>query len=151
MSRDIGDNVVKETVCRAISLTGLEVTPDDFHACHRLKNRKIKILKFKDRKLKHSIQINKKVLQHKSLELSQLKFSGKLFISESMCYENQQLAYKCCQLKNSKKIHLTWFWNNAVNIKVTPNGEIHQIFHTTDIEKPLGNENLENFINNTSF
>ena len=43
--------------------------------------------------------------------------------------------------------------NNAVNIKVTltPNGEIHQIFHTTDIEKLLGIENLEDFINNTSF
>ena len=104
VSRDIGDNVVKETVCRAISLTGLELTPDDFHACHRLKNRKRKILKFKDRKLKHSIQINKKVLQQKSLELSQLKFSGKFFINESMRYENQQLAYRYRQLKNSKKI-----------------------------------------------
>ena len=104
VSRDIVDNVVEETVCRAISLTGLEVTLDDFHACHRLKNRKIKILKFKDRKLKHSIQINKKILQEKSLELSQLKFSGKFFINESMRYENQQLAYRYRQLKNSKKI-----------------------------------------------
>ena len=83
--------------------------------------------------------------------MSQLKFSGKHFISKSMCYENQQLACKCCQLKNSKKIQSTWFWNNALNITVTPNGEIHQIFHTTDIEKLLGIENLQEFINNTSF
>ena len=102
-------------------------------------------------KLKRSIQINRKALQQKSLELSQLKFSGKLFISESMCYENQQVVYKFRQLKNFKKIHSTWFWKNVVNIKVTPNGEIHQIFHTTDIEKLLGIENLEDFINNTSF
>ena len=102
-------------------------------------------------KLKRSIQINRKVLQQKSLELSQLKFSGKLFISESMCYENQQVVYKFRQLKNFKKIHSTWFWKNVVNIKVTPNGEIHQIFHTNDIEKLLGIENLEDFINNTSF
>ena len=74
VSRDIVDNVAEETVCRAISLTGLELTLDNFHACHRLKNRKIKILKFEDRKLKHSIQINKKVLQEKSLELSHLNF-----------------------------------------------------------------------------
>ena len=85
------------------------------------------------------------------MELSQSKFSGKLFINESMYYGNQQLAYKCRQLKISGKIHLTWFWNNAVNIKVTPNGENHQIFHTTDIEKLLGIENLEDFINNTFF
>ena len=68
-----------------------------------------------------------------------------------MCYEDKQLAYKCRQLKNSKLIHLIWFWNNAVNIKVTLNEEIHKIFHTTDIEKLLGIENLEDFINNISF
>ena len=101
-------------------------------------------------KLKRSIQINRKVLQQKSLELSQLKYSGKLFISESMCYENQQVVYKFRQLKNFKKIHSTWFWKNVVNIKVYPNGEIHQIFHTTDIKKLLGIENFEDFINNTS-
>ena len=118
---DIGNKVLEETVCRAICLTWHEVTPDDLHACHWLKNKDRVIFKFKDRKFKRSVQINRNVLRQKSLELSQLKFSGKLFISESMCYENQQLAYKCRQLKNSKKIHLTWFWNNAVNIKVTPN------------------------------
>ena len=56
----------------------------------------------------------------------------------------------CRQLKNCEKIHSNWFWNNAVNIKVIPNGEIHQIFHTNDIEKLLGIENLDDFINNTS-
>ena len=37
--RDIGDNVLEETVCRAISLTEHEVTPDDLHPCHRMKNK----------------------------------------------------------------------------------------------------------------
>ena len=55
MPRDIGDNVLEETVCRDISLTGCEVTPDDLHACHQLKNKDRVILKFKDRKLKRSI------------------------------------------------------------------------------------------------
>ena len=109
LPRDIGDNVLEETVCRAISLTGHEITPDGLHACHRLKNKDRVILKFKDRKLKRSIQTNRKVLQQKSLELSQLKFSGKLFISKSMCCEKQQQVYKCRQLKNSKKIPSTWF------------------------------------------
>ena len=54
--RDTGDNLLEKVVCRAISLTAHEVTPDDF--------------KIKDRKLKRSIEINRKVLQQKSLELS---------------------------------------------------------------------------------
>ena len=106
---DIEDNILEETVCRAISLTGHEVTLGDLHRCYQLKNKDRVILKFKDRKLKCSIQIYRKVLQQKSLELSQLKFSGKLFISKSMCCENQQQVYKCRQLKNSKKIPSTWF------------------------------------------
>ena len=35
--REIGDSVLEEAVYGAISLT--EVTPDDLHACHRLKNK----------------------------------------------------------------------------------------------------------------
>ena len=31
----------------------------------------------------------------KSQELTNLKFSERLFVSESMSHENQQLAYKC--------------------------------------------------------
>ena len=68
-----------------------------------------------------------------------------------MCYESQQLAFKCRQLKNSKKNHSTWYSNNAVNFKVTSNRKIHQIFHTTDIKELFGIENLDDFINNTSF
>ena len=82
MPPEIEDNVLEETVCRAISLTENEVTPDDLQACHRLKSKDRVILKFKDRKLKRSIQKNRNVLQQKSLKLSQLKFFGKIFISE---------------------------------------------------------------------
>ena len=109
------------------------------------------ILKLKDKKLQCLIKINGKVFQQKSLELSKLIFSGKFFISKSMCYENQQLVYKYCEQKNFRKIHSTWFWNNAVNIKVTPNGDIHQIFHTTDTENLLGIKHADDFINNISF
>ena len=62
--------------------------------------------------------------------------------------KNQQLAFKCRQLKKSEMIHSIWFWNNTVNIKVTRNGEIHQIFHTTDKEKLLEIKYLDDFINN---
>ena len=57
---DTGDNVLEETVCRAISLTGHEVTPDDLHMCHQLKNNDRVILKFKDRKLKPLYPNNQK-------------------------------------------------------------------------------------------
>ena len=91
MPSDIRDNILEETVYRVISLSGHDVTLDDLHACHLLKNKGRVISKFKERKLKYSIQIRIKVLQEKFLKLSKLKFSGKLFNDESMYYENQQL------------------------------------------------------------
>ena len=68
---DIGDNVLEEKVCRAISLTRHGVDLDDLHACHRLKSKDRVVLNLKKIKLKFLIQINIKVLQQKSLELSQ--------------------------------------------------------------------------------
>ena len=93
----------------------------------------------------------RKNLGNKSQKLSNLKFSGRLFVSESMSHENQQLAYKCQQLKSARKIHSTWFFNNVVNLKLTEHGRIHKIFHVTNTENLLEIDNLEEYINNVFF
>ena len=36
----IQDNVLEETVCQALSLTGIYVSPDELHSCHQL-NKKV--------------------------------------------------------------------------------------------------------------
>ena len=147
----IGDDVLESSVCRASSLTGHEVKPDDLQACHRLKKKDTVIVKFKCRKQRRSILTNRKNLRNKSDGLTRLHFSGRLFVSESMCHENHQLSYKCRQLKNAGKIHSTWFWNNSVIVKLDERSQPTNINHVIDIEKLLGVDNLEEFINNTSF
>ena len=94
--------------------------------------------------------VNRKNLGNKSKDLHQLRFSGKLFISESMCQEKHELACRCRQLKNAGKIQSTWFWNNAVNVNFSERSNPVKIFHIIDIEKFLGIDNLDDFINNTS-
>ena len=74
MPQDIHENVLENIICKALSLTGQEVVPEDLRACHRMSNRGRVIVKFKDRKLKHNVQIKLKNLHQKSLELSRLKF-----------------------------------------------------------------------------
>ena len=66
-----------------------------------------------------------------------------------MSHENQQLAYKCRQLKSAQKIHSTWFFNNVVNLTLTEHGRIHKMFHVIHIENLL--EILEDYNNNISF
>ena len=148
---DIDNNVLEDSVCQALSLTGVTVNPDDIQACHRMKKKDRVIVKFTNRKMKQNVIKNRKLLGTKSLDLTRLKFSGKLFVSDSMCMENQQLSYLCRQLKNAKKIHSTWFFNNVLNIKLTDVSEPKKIFHKKDIEELLNIENIDEFLSNTSF
>ena len=104
----ISDEDFELNICKSLSLTGHEVKQNDSQAYHRLKKKKLVIVKFKCRKLKQKVLVNQKNRRNKSEDLRQLKFSGKLFILESMCHENHQLAYKCPQLKNAGKIHSVW-------------------------------------------
>ena len=106
---------------------------------------------FKFGKLTRRVLVNRKNVRNKYEDLRQLKFSGKLFISESMCHKNHQLAYKCPQLTNAGKIHSTWFWNNAVYVKLSERSNSVKFFHIIDIEKLFGIDSLDDFISNTSF
>ena len=54
-------------------------------------------------------------------------------------------------MKNAGKTHSTWFWNNTVNIKLDERSQPTKIHHVVDIEKLLGVNNLDKFINNTFF
>ena len=108
-------------------------------------------MKFKSRKQKLKILIDRKNLCNTSENHSQLKFAGKLFSSESMCHENHQLAYKCRQSKNAWKIHLAWFWNNVINVEHNERSQPARIYHIIDIEKLLDVDNFDDFINNASF
>ena len=151
VSAEIHENVSEESICKALSLTRVDVVPEDLNACHRMKRSDRKIVKFKCRKQKRSLIHKCKNLGNKSQELTNLKFSGRLFESESMSHENQQLAYKCRRLKSARKIHSTWFFNDVVNIKLTQHGRIHKILHVTDTENLLEIDNLEEYINDASF
>ena len=76
---EIHDDVLEENVCKALSLTGVNVVPEDLQACHRMKRSDRVILKFKCRKQKQSLIYKRKNLATKSQELTNLKFSEKTF------------------------------------------------------------------------
>ena len=59
---------------------------------------------------------NRKKSMEKKNELKELHFEESLLLSNSMCTENHNLFYKCCQLKNAKKIYVCLFFNNAINV-----------------------------------
>ena len=55
---DIADNVLEQSVCKALSLTGISVEPDSLQACHHTRKKDRIIIKFKCRKQKHCVLLN---------------------------------------------------------------------------------------------
>ena len=58
----ISDEELELNICKALSLTGHEVKPNNLQACHRLKKKVSVIVKFKCRKLKQQVLVNQKNL-----------------------------------------------------------------------------------------
>ena len=65
---DITEDALEENVCKALSLTAVNVVPIDLHACHRMKRSDRVIVKFKCHKQKNSVMYKRKNLGNKSLE-----------------------------------------------------------------------------------
>ena len=95
---ELSKNELEGLVCKALSLTGNEVYPNDLEACHHLKKKENVIIKFKSRKLKYKVINNRKIMKNKSKELNELKFSNNLYISESICAGSHSLFFKCHKL-----------------------------------------------------
>ena len=94
---EVSNNELERLVCKVLSLTGNEVYPDDLEACHCVKKKENVIIKFKSRKLKYKVINNRKIMKNKSKELNELKFSNKLYISESMSAGNHSLSIMVLQ------------------------------------------------------
>ena len=46
---EIHEDVLEDSICKALSLTGVNVVPEDLQACHRMKRSDRVIVKFKCR------------------------------------------------------------------------------------------------------
>ena len=75
---DIADDVLEQSVCHVLSLTGISVEPDDFQACHRMTKKDRVIIKFKCRKQKHHVLSNPKTLQNKKSRSHSIKIFGEV-------------------------------------------------------------------------
>ena len=53
MPADITEDILEENICKALSLTGVNVNSNDLQACHRMKRTDRAIAKFKCRKQKY--------------------------------------------------------------------------------------------------
>ena len=74
---EIHEDVLDDSICKPLSLTGVNVVPEDLQACHSMKRSDRVIVKIKCCKQKQSLMYKHKNLGTKSQELTNLKFSGR--------------------------------------------------------------------------
>ena len=114
-----------------------------------MKRRGRVILKFKGRKLRYQVMAKWKKFMEKKNELKEVHFEESLYLSDSMCTENHNPFYKCRQLKNAKRIHACWFFNNVTNVRLMDKGPIFKIFHESDLGELL-RANVDDLLRNSS-
>ena len=80
----IQDNVLEETVCQALSLTGIKVSPDEWHLCHGL-NKKDRVMVLLSSSIRffyfssaHATIGGEQVITQIQVEYIQLCFSDRL-------------------------------------------------------------------------
>ena len=144
----IPDNQLESTICQALSLSGVSVSPVDIQSIHRTKKLENVIIKFSDRKKRNDILSKRKVFMDMKKDLLDLKLNSNFYINESLCIENSELFYFTRVLKKKNKIHSTWFANNTVNVKVDQSSPTFKIFHKSELETILKLDDLDNFISN---
>ena len=84
----VGDDVLENSICRALSLTSHEVKPDDIQACHPLKKKDTVVVKCtKQKRSKKSLSPGRTSVINQMFS-PHLNFSGRLFVLESICHEN---------------------------------------------------------------
>ena len=110
---NITEDVLEENVCKVLSLTGVNVVPNDLHSCHWMKRSDRVIVKFKCHKQKNSVLYKCKNLGNKSQELSNLKFSARLFVGDSLCTNAGNLkVHGRFTLPCSLTMLWTWSWQS---------------------------------------
>ena len=92
---DITD-VLEENICSALPLAGVNVIPNDLRACHQMKSSDRVMVKIKFGQQKNYVMNKCKSVGNKYQERTNLKFSGRLFVSQSMSHKNHQPRVKPC-------------------------------------------------------
>ena len=106
-----------------------EINEWQIHACHRLKNRNITIMRFVNRKHADLALLNKKNLA--KIDKSKYGLDKNIYINESMCRPMAFLAYKVRLAYKSGKVQSHNFWKGRLSLKI--GNDIYYITHIDDL------------------
>ena len=95
---EIHEDVLEESICKTLSLTAVNVIPEDLHACHCMKRPVRMIVKFKCHQQKQSSMYKGKNIVFKSQELMNLNFWEDLLLPRVCPMKTSILFYLSANL-----------------------------------------------------
>ena len=118
-----------------------DIEPWKYHACHRLKNRKITICRFITRKITGNALHNRKKLKDLDKTKVGLPSDSRIYINESLCPQLKYLHYKVRCAYNEKKIYAWNVWKGKLSLKLSQHDKIRYICHINELlELNLANQ-----------
>ena len=109
-----------------------KLTRNDFHVIHRLHKKDRVIMKF--RRIAHAVLAKKNELKKNDLKKKH-RIRNAVYLNESMCHQIKHLFFLCRKLKLAGKIAYYSFFNGALKIKRTEDGQKKNIAHISDISR----------------
>ena len=131
----IPEDTDPKKVCELFNKINVNLSPDDFQACHPLKSQdKNKIIvKFHKRDHSNLVLKNKSLL--KTFKPTDIGLpDGIVYVNESLCRYYKYLWSKCKQLWRSREIHSFWCTNGTLKLKIEERGRIQSILHLDDLK-----------------
>ena len=107
LSLDSHREELENSVVRAFEIAAVNVEKRNFHAIHRLGNSNIVIAKLLNRRNAIKILQNKKNLRELSRRRKQELTDEKIYVNESLCYNNKRLLGKCNLSSKKSKLNLS--------------------------------------------
>ena len=135
---DGGD--LENAVIDAFEEAGVRLEKRDFHAVHRLRNKKVVIAKLVNRRDATVILRNKKKLRELNNDAKKKLKSNKIYVNESLCPAYRRILGKCNALAKKGKLVSFFTINGKIKIKITAEGRPIEITHEVDLIELFGCE-----------
>lgn len=139
---DLNGEELENAVVNTFEIAGINIGKRNFHAVHRLADKRTVIAKLTNRRDAIDILRRKKKLRTLSDEEKRKLNCQKVYINESLCPKYRQLLGKCNALFKKGKCVGFYTINGKIKVKINED-ETKIISHNVDLVEQFGEETMK--------
>ena len=143
LPESVKDEDLENKVVEILDKIGVQVSPNDIQACHRLRNKTRTIVKFTNRK--NAYEARSRHAEIRNLDKASVGLPEcKLYLNESLCPYYGMLLGKLKLLHKLKKINSFWVSNGSVRYNLVHEGRYVKVGHLEDLTNEFPEVNFCN-------